>query len=113
MQRDMDLYREILFQAEASEPTEYVGAKDMDVEDHSDAEVYAHIRLLADEGLVEIVGMATFDHPNACRIERITALGHDFLEETRDDDRWSRLKREAKEMGPLTLSAIQTAINLI
>lgn len=97
MKRDLDLYRKILFEAEESDPTEQVGAGDID--GYSDTVVYAHIRLLADEKLVKIVNVGSQDYPNACRIKRITAAGHDFLAETQDDDRWSRPKQKAWEIG--------------
>lgn len=111
MKRNMDLYRAILSRAEEAAPTDHVGANEVD--GYSDAVVYAHIRLLADEGLVEIVDFSSGDHPNACRISRITASGHDFLAETRDDNRWNRLKKKAQELGPLTLNTIQTAMQFM
>lgn len=57
--------------------------------------------------------MGSHDYPNACQIRRVTARGHHFIAETRDPDRWDRIKSAAAEYGPPTLNTIQTAISAL
>lgn len=114
MKREMDLYRRLLLLTEASEPNQRIGARDLDSEEFSDSEVYSHIHLLEDEGLVEILDLSSTDYPNACRIDRLTNRGHDLLAEIRDEGVWETIKEEASDLrGPALQALVQAAIGAV
>ena len=78
MNRNMDLFRLILFEAE--------GATDLDFSPYSQEEIYYHKRLLVDAGFVKGLAISGPD----VAIDAITMKGHDFLDAARDDGKWKR-----------------------
>lgn len=85
MNRNMDLIRLILLEAE--------GATELDFTPFSQEEIYYHKKLLVDAGFVKGVAISGPD----VAIEAITMKGHDFLDAARDDRRW---KRFLEKYGP-------------
>lgn len=93
MKRDMDLVRRILFAVEDSED----GNVDLDNIGYDRDQIYLHVELMKEHGLVDALIAHGGDGPGhrilACRIRRLTWEGHDFLDMARRDDIWERAKK--------------------
>jgi len=104
MKRDMDLFREILLEAEKVPSSEMWPAEPL--LGYNMRDVVAHIELLRDAGLVD-----TRTRGNQGMILRITNEGHDFLEESRQQTRWETAKSKTKELGvPVTISVLKSIL---
>lgn len=94
MKRDMDLVREILIAMEHSGN----GNWDFDALGYERQQVYLHIELMKEHGLVEAMIVPAHSGPEhgilSCRIKRLTWKGHDFLDEARDKSIWEQAKRK-------------------
>ena len=94
MKRDMDLVREILIAIECSED----GNLNFDALEYERQQVYLHIELMKEHGLVDAVIIPDDDGPEheilMCKIERLTWDGHDFLDKIRDESIWEQAKRK-------------------
>ena len=96
MKRDMDLARRILLDVE--ECKEAVGGSPIHIEceGHSEEEVSYHVKLLEQAGLLDIV-----EHSDSngmmCIPTRLTWAGHEFLDATRKDSLWQKVKSVALE----------------
>ena len=94
MKRDMDLVREILIAIERSED----GNLNFDALGYELQQVYLHIELMKEHGLVDAVITPNDDGPEReilmCRVERLTWDGHDFLDKIRDESIWEQAKRK-------------------
>ena len=104
MKRDMDLVRRILFAVEDSED----GNVDLDNIGYDRDQIYLHVELMKEHGLVDALIAHGGDGPGhrilACRIRRLTWEGHDFLDMARRDDIWERAKKMCvKVSGGLAL----------
>ena len=115
LKRDDNLIREILIQVEASpanqEPVLRFPEKDRDV-------LLEHIELLDDAGLVEaniMRGELAGERIHTADISRMTAAGHDFLNNIRNPKVWERIRKVVAEKGGsvsfevLRALAVQTA----
>ncbi len=116
MKRDLDLIRHIMLILEAddfSQKTRYTVSTFVDdtFSDDSDdrrqnspyvqefARVSGHIALLLDEGFIEAtIFPGSYEGYDDFIIERMTSLGHDYLDSVRDDNVWSKTK---EKLGPL------------
>lgn len=99
MKRDMDLYRAILLEVERWPPNHrrrpvHLDGWDQDVIDR-------HIQLLEEQGLLEasLLNLPEHGHLDKAYVQRITAWGHDFLDNIRDDGVWQRVKRSLVKSG--------------
>ena len=94
MKRDMDLVREILIAIERSED----GNLNFDALGYERQQVYLHIELMKERGLVDAVIIQEDDGPEhgilMCKVERLTWDSHDFLNEVRDESIWEQAKRK-------------------
>ena len=107
MKRDPELATRILLELEELPPT--TGWHDVEVEGHSNADVWYQTKLLADAGLIEAIDLSTKD--GFCwKPKTLTSAGHDFLEKARES-RW-RDTVKAKG-GDLTFEAIKTALQMV
>lgn len=107
MKRDMDLVRQILQQIEDRKP----GSSNHGVSatGRSRDELYEHLMIMQDAGLVEGVAMAPVP---LCR--RMTWEGHEFLEQSRDERIWKQAKDKAiATTGSLSMLAVKTALATI
>jgi hypothetical protein len=97
MRRDLDLVRRILLRLEA-------GADSVADEGRPSEEIQYHIRLLAEAGLIEADEIV----PGQWWPERITWMGHELLDASRDEALWleTRGKVEAAS-GSAPLSVVQ------
>ena len=98
MKRDIDLCKKILCLLEESErplqPT-----PDFRPLKRSQKELYYHVRLLEDDGFLEVMYTPAFENPYEFIIERITAKGHDFLDLSRSDTIGTQAKSVLKKKG--------------
>jgi hypothetical protein len=91
VKRDMDLCREILRRVEAHKRANEPFL--LQIEDHSDEKVSYHVKLLGQAGLLEIY------HPpqGTARLPiALTWAGCEFMEATRDDQKWTDYKAKAR-----------------
>ena len=111
MKRDMDLVRKILFAVEDSED----GNVDLDNIGYDRDQIYLHVELMEERGLVDASIAHGSDGPGhrilACRIRRLTWEGHDFLEMARRNDIWERAKKMClKESGGLAIDILKDCL---
>jgi len=96
MKRDMDLAREILLQMEKAP---YDGTWHfVAVEGHSPEEVTYHVMLLDQAGLIEAENLSSMDGAEWAP-KTLTWAGHEFLDASRDNNRWENAKRILKDKG--------------
>ena len=94
MKRDMDLIRAILLEMEQ--------APSRDIKIHargySPEQIAYHLKLLKQAGLIEAIDQTNFDGL-AFIPTSLTWQGHEFLEATRNEGVWQKLKAELKDRG--------------
>ena len=93
MKRDMNLIRSILRSVESVEPTQFPTAVQFREEGYDDATVFEHVRLMLDAGLLD--GFVQDGSPRPMYVPQmairgLTWIGHDFLANAADDDRWHK-----------------------
>ena len=108
MKRDMDFVRQILLEIEKRNPE--ASNPGVDVEGRSKDEVYHHLVIMQDRGLVE--GVKHTSDSAIC--VRMTWEGHEFLEQSRDEGIWEQAKDKAiSTTGSLSWLAVKTALATI
>lgn len=107
MRRDMDLVRSILLQVEAA--TGPVESGELDYGGHSQQEVYYHIDLMANRGLIDADLRRDWSgRVISATVSALTWDGQDYLDAMRDDRVWSRAKAAiAKGVGSTTFGVIK------
>ena len=94
MKRDMELVRELLFLAESDED-------DLELcEKYGTEKVAGHVAILIDAGLVK--GSAPegqHGRPIASQITRLTWVGHEFLDNARNDTVWKNVMAKIKDFA--------------
>ncbi len=111
MKRDMDLVRIIL--KELEDLPDDGRCFDLDIPDHPKGEVYAHVRLMHEAGLIEAVDFTTHDGM-VWKPKRLTWVGDEFLEAYRNDTFWQKGKELVlKAGGGLTLEGLKLVIPAI
>ncbi len=96
MKRDMDLVRKILLKIEDS--PEYSFINPFNIEGYDDNQVSYHLELLDEAGLIKARDESTMG--GYCWIpDCLTWEGHEFLEASRDDNRWEKAKKTIIEKG--------------
>jgi hypothetical protein len=109
MKRDMDLVREILLATE--EKNDFSSWYVPEIEGYEKLEIYYHIKLLIQEGLVEGKDLSSHSG-NKWVITTLTSSGHDFLDASRNDTIWEKAKESIKSRGlSLTLDLLKMALN--
>jgi len=101
----MDLIRKLLLEYEAADPSDewYVP----DIKGYDEKAVDYHIKLMLDAGFLEKgFGPSLFD-PNQRLCCRLRWEGHDFLEASRDDERWAKAKETAGKVGVFTIEILK------
>jgi hypothetical protein len=101
MQRDMDLFREILLKVEADPrfngSFQSASAKGLGIEDCSPEKFAYHCVLLHEAGFVE-GSMKMAGHGDVA-ISRLTYNGHEFLDTLRNPEIWRKTKEGASKIG--------------
>lgn len=111
MKRDMDLVRKILLHIEANQD----GKINLDIPDYSRDEIYLHVQLMKEGGLVEASIVPNPDGREhrilACVVRKLTWEGHDFLDAARDDTLWEQAKKLYKEKaGGLVFDSLKECL---
>ena len=101
MERDLDLIRLLLLDLEG---------KKVDLSAFDAAQINYHKQLLLDARLAEgNVYRRLGDPTGHVVLQRLTPNGHDYLDATRDDTVWAKVKREVvKRGGELSFTVIKT-----
>ena len=96
MTRDMDLVRSIMLEIEEhQDPGSPVRLK---AEGYSPEQVAGHVRLLVEAGLIDAVNFSTLGRVD-WRPKTLTWAGHEFLDATRNNTVWQKVKAEIKDRG--------------
>lgn len=94
MKRDLDLSREILFQIEKkTDPSGWLYPK---VEGRSEEEISYHIMIMEQAGLIEAKDLTTKDG-FLFAAKNLTWNGHEFLDASRRNTTWNKVKRKLGE----------------
>ncbi len=92
----MDLVRRILLEIENAHYN--MSGIDLEVEGYNREVVSYHIMLLYEAGLIEAIDDSSFSKSEWVPT-RLTWEGHEFVEASRDEDRWAKAKQVIKERG--------------
>jgi hypothetical protein len=96
MRRETDLIRLILAQVELNtNPMRFIEIK---AHGYSPNQIAYHVRLLAEAGYVDAVDFTTMDGMD-WKPKSLTWIGHDFLDATRNDSIWEKVKTQLKDRG--------------
>lgn len=108
MQRNMDLIRAILMEAEATPANKHIG--DVHPEGSTSEEIAEHVDMMIDGGLIEGTllpsGMGGA-RIAGFRIKKVTWRGREFLDAIRNDEVWQQTKDRIAAKGdsvPLTVA---------
>ena len=109
MQRNMDLIRDILLRVEGDPMLDGAHGsyafEESDFPAHSPDEIAYHVNLLLEDGFLKPESYPSQDTP-ALAIERLTSAGHDFLDNIRNDDIWSKIKARLAGLGGVSLTIV-------
>ena len=98
MKRSWDTIREILFKSEELEPGRSLRSDDFG-ESRTD-EIAYHVRLLEESGLIKVsIVEYCGDAGIHFDLERLTWVGHDFLDAIRNETIWKKTKTAIAEKG--------------
>lgn len=109
MKRDFDLVRKILLACEA-QPTGYA-PDPLEVAEYDKEQIGYHVHLMIQAGLLEgtdatLLGSST----PVGTAQSVTWDGYDFLEASRDDQRWDKAKQAARSVGALTFDVLKSTL---
>lgn len=110
LQKDFDLFRQILFEIEK---IPYGGAYASDIfsgDIEYMTKIAEHLEMLSDAGFI-VLGTCIigFGYP-LFPIERMTNAGHDYLDAVRDQTSWSKTKDKLLTLGSSASLAIVSSI---
>jgi len=104
----MDLVREVLLRIEGDPMLDGAHSsyapEASDFPGHSADEIAYHINLLLEEGFLK-APEPTFQ-TSALAVARLTSAGHNFLDNIRNQDIWSKTKAKFKGLGGVGLTVI-------
>ena len=107
MKRNMDLIRKILIVIEEYPHfPEIVSGKpaiSFDIPDHDEEEIYYHLKLLSEAGLILTSSGRTFSYR---LVQGLTWQGHEFLELMKKDTHWNKAKEAMKETGGMAFEVL-------
>ncbi len=97
MKRDMDLIKTILlYLEENARPDQWI--RGLNVEGYTEDQVYYHIKLLTETGLIEGRD-AGIDQYFMWYASTLTWEGHEFLDSIRNEAVWNKIQEIVKEKG--------------
>ena len=117
MKRDMELARLILMRIEAQES--YSDNISCEFEGYTDEQIYYHIMLLHEAGLVVAIDVSGMQDIQWIP-QRLTWQGHEFVESARDTTIWNKAKEIMAKTGgfafevakPLLISLVKEQLGL-
>ena len=108
MRFDSHLARKILLALEDAPPV--TAPRDIVLEGRSRDDISYHIRVLYQDNMVDAVDISTVGSLH-WKAKSLTAEGHKFLDEIKNDTSWAQVKTIAKTQGiRLTISSIKGII---
>ena len=111
MKRDMDLARQILIRIEEQE--NYRDGISCVFEGYTEAQVYYHIMLLHEAGLLVAIDLSGMQDIQWIP-QRLTWQGHEFLESARDKNTWNKAKEIMAKTGGFAFEVVKPLlINLL
>jgi hypothetical protein len=112
MKRDMDLIREILLYIEGAQPARN-GWINVSIPRRTSEEISYHLKLLADEGLIDGRPLRT-SSGEFWQLNGLTYAGHDFVDAARSDTLWTKAKAIFLEAGrTAAITAIKDILLLL
>ena len=109
MRRDMNLIRELLLKFEDLDTRPQLLAfpyGEPQVEGYTDDQVYMHIRMLVEAGLVSVGDGGGFAMDGRFLFQGLHWNGHEFIPSIRDQEVWAKTKAALKAGGSETISAV-------
>ncbi len=109
MKRDLDLVRKILMACEADEHG--YAPHPLLVEGYDGDKVGFHVHLMIEAGLInghDVTHMGSLSSTGMAG--SLTWEGYEFLEASRDEERWQKTKAAAKSVGGLTLGVLKSTL---
>lgn len=112
MKMEPDLIREILLYVEKEATRPSVEIEAIEIEDWTDAQVTYQVQLMHDAGFIagRLHDLPDDVDPTVWHvgytINRLTHLGHEFLESVRDGKVWNAVKENSKKAGVGTLKSL-------
>ena len=101
--REMDLIRRILIEVEQ---WPYAHMQDsLDIEGYKQGEVRYHIGLCVQAGLIE-----ANEDSSGWTVVGLTWHGHEFLDASRDESRWTKAKSIAGKVGGLSFDIFKAVL---
>lgn len=110
MKRDLDLCRQILLKVESEMPAGGPGGV-IDVPGYASEDINYQVKLMAQSGLLEAVDLSG-NGPLEWHIVSLTWDGHEYLDATRSDTIWKKVKTELKDRGIALTFEITKALAL-
>lgn len=114
MKRNFDLIRKLALLVEADESGE-LSSEQIEVEGCTAKEISYHLELMVESGLLDAVDITTLSsvHGKSYLIQRLTNVGHDFIESARDDSIWNQATTTIKEkVGGATIEVLMGYLKL-
>ena len=113
MKRNMDLVRSLLLRLEEC-PHGYAPSR-IEVVGHTSEEVGYHFLLMLEAKLIDGAEFSESGHPSPSAMpNRLTWLGHDFLDACRDNGRWRKAQGIFERVGGVTMDvAIKVLTSLL
>lgn len=100
MERNFNLIREILLQAEATPAGEMI--QKFNCEEFDKATIIEHVEIMIGADLLDGDVFHTMAGSSGFLVRKITWQGHDFLANAKNDTIWKKVMKEAKEKGTST-----------
>lgn len=105
MRRDNELVRAILLAVEADEG-EPDGGVQLDLPSWTSRQINWHVMLLVEAGYLVGEDMSCVGAEFEWEAQRLTYVGHEFLDTVRDPEVWRRTRDAASKVGGLGLQAL-------
>lgn len=80
-------------------------SEELQVEGYSANQIYYHLSLIREAGLIETPGKGPL--AGGVMFRRLTWSGHDFLDSVRSPDVWDRTKQAAPAAGGFTVDLLE------
>jgi hypothetical protein len=109
MKRDMDLVRKILLACADHEHGYAPG--NLAIKGYSEEQIGHHVYLMMQAGLVKGGDVTGAEDPSPQAVlGSVTWAGHEFLEASRDEGRWSKAKQAAGSTGGMVLDVLKSVL---
>ena len=111
MKRDLDLCRRILLTIESSDEDPRDGVELGFIDEYPKNVVSEHVRLLAEEGLIEAYALMAFGPDGYVWMpKRLTMAGHELLNVSRNEETWRKGKRLLEHAGSASLTLLKEVL---